>query len=545
MRAVDVYSGIGGWTCGLRLAGIDVVGSFEWWPAAVATNNANNGTTFGPVDVRTMDLATLPRDIDLVVGSPPCTQFSYANRGGGGDLDEGLKDIVRFLEIVRALQPQFWAMENVPRVAKILTSGFNDPAHVLYAYRDLHPQIEVVDFSRYGTPQVRKRCIASNLPFDVLDRLSNKLAVTTLGDVVRSLGSEGDVIDPTWGVRLPSTDVTERQTETPLTREELRLNREAKEHHPVYNNMAFPDPLDAPARTVTATCTRVSRESIVIFDERIRAYRRLSIRERASLQGFPITYQFYAPSYSQKVKMIGNAVPPTFSYLLALAIQDRALGSLPEFRPADGALDIPKHEPPLTMPDRPVGKYREARRFRAAISGLRFKSGVRFELCNDFSRGPVSWLVRFVHGTSKDIRELKLDGTATAQFRSSAALAEYRDAVNDELKKAEERLRWLSAGSLQSVWTRRADGMGPFEVIDLLADSAKHISELLAQVPRDQLEQSVLRAIGGTANVSHVADNSLPRALKLRSNAVAIASGLLVGDWFNCLFCPDVAKVAA
>jgi DNA (cytosine-5)-methyltransferase 1 len=542
MRAVDVYSGIGGWTCGLRLAGIDVVGSFEWWPAAVDTNNANNGSSFEPVDVRTMDLNTLPSNIDLVVGSPPCTQFSYANRGGFGDINEGLKDFVRFLEIVRFVRPRFWAMENVPRVAKILTDGFNDPEHVLYEYRDLQPQISVLDFSRYGAPQVRKRCIAGNIPFAALARCSIGLSVKSLGDVIGSLELEGEITDPTWGIHLSASDVSERQTETPLTHEELRLNREAKEHHPVYNNMAFPDLLDAPSRTVTATCTRVSRESIVIRDAGIGAYRRLSIRERATLQGFPITYQFYAPSYSQKVKMIGNAVPPTFSFLVGMAVQGRAFEG---FHPSDGALTKPERSAPITKPDHPAGKYRETRRFRAAIPGLRFKSGLRFELCNDFSDGSVSWLVKFVHGTPKDIRELPLDGTATTQLRSSTAFAACRDAVNETLLKAEEWLRWVQPGSLQATWTRRADGMGPFEVIDVLAVSARHISAALADVPRDQLEQSVMRIIGGSANVSADLTYPLPRALKLRSNAVAIASGFLVGDWFNRLLCPDEAKAAA
>jgi DNA (cytosine-5)-methyltransferase 1 len=542
MRAVDVYSGIGGWTCGLRLAGINVVGSYEWWSAAVHTNNANNGGSFEPVDVRTMDLNALPSDIDLVVGSPPCTQFSYANRGGNGDLDEGLKDIVRFLEIVRFLQPRFWAMENVPRVAKILTNAFNDPTHVLYAYRDLRPEIAVLDFSRYGAPQVRKRCIAGNIPFGALASCSNELSVRSLGEVVRSLQQEDEITDPIWGMRLPASDVSERQTETPLTHEELRLNREAKEHHPVYNNMAFPDPLEAPSRTVTATCTRVSRESIVIHDERVGAYRRLSLRERATLQGFPITYEFYAQSYSQKVKMIGNAVPPTFSFLLGLAVQGRAFDG---FYASGAALTKPERNAPITKPDHPAGKYREMRRFRAAIPGLRFKSGLRFELCNEFSDGSASWLVKFVHGTPKDIRELPLDGTATTRLTSLREFGACREVVNETLLKAEERLRWIQPITLQAAWTRRAIGMGPFDVIDVLSEAASHISGLLAEVSRDELEESVLSIISGGTSLSTAPAHHLPRKLKLRSNAVAIASGFLVGDWFNRQVCSHEAKFAA
>src|SRR3546814_17212767 len=71
-------------------------------------------------------LADLPDDIDIVVGSPPCTQFSYSNRGGGGDIADGLEDVKRFLTIVDHLKPRVWAMENVPRVAKIIEAELKE-----------------------------------------------------------------------------------------------------------------------------------------------------------------------------------------------------------------------------------------------------------------------------------------------------------------------------------------------------------------------------------------------------------------------------------
>lgn len=73
MRALDFYSGVGGWTVGMRLAGIDVVRSYEWWQPASLTNNSNNGHGDPLCDVRSLPLEDLPSDIDLVVGSPPCT----------------------------------------------------------------------------------------------------------------------------------------------------------------------------------------------------------------------------------------------------------------------------------------------------------------------------------------------------------------------------------------------------------------------------------------------------------------------------------------
>lgn len=120
LRAIDLYSGVGGWSLGLRLAGVQIVASYEKWAPANETNFKNNFHKAKTVDIRQLAMADLPGNIDIVVGSPPCTQFSYSNRGGGGDIADGLKDLKRFLEIVDHLKPQFWAMENAPRVAKII-----------------------------------------------------------------------------------------------------------------------------------------------------------------------------------------------------------------------------------------------------------------------------------------------------------------------------------------------------------------------------------------------------------------------------------------
>ena len=47
-------------------------------------------------------------------------QICHSNRGGSGDIADGLKDMAAFLEVVRVIKPKFWAMENVPRVKNIL-----------------------------------------------------------------------------------------------------------------------------------------------------------------------------------------------------------------------------------------------------------------------------------------------------------------------------------------------------------------------------------------------------------------------------------------
>ncbi|WP_157632654.1 DNA cytosine methyltransferase [Hoeflea sp. 108] len=545
LRAIDLYAGIGGWSLGLRLAGVDVVASYEWWQPAIDTHNSNHAGDLRSIDIRKLCLEDLPQQIDLVVGSPPCTEFSYANRGGRGNISEGLKDLVKFLEVVDYLKPTFWALENVPRVAQVLRHGFDDPEHALYRFRHLKPEIAVIDFSDYGAAQARKRCIAGNIPFSLLETYRTRLPSRTLGDVIQNLAAPDVVTDPLWGVTLPVRKLTEAQAEAPLNGEELRMNRESKEFHPVYNNMAFPDPFPQPSRTVTATCTRVSRESIVIADPKAPgAFRRLTIRERASLQGFPITYQFYARSFAEKAKMVGNAIPPTFTYLVAHAAQRTPVKSLPSFDEAGASLVLPAKVSAVTPPDTEGRSYPETRSFRAALPGLRFKSGMRFDLSNDFIDGGANWKVRFFFGPSKDIQEVDLDGSVELDLRHSPLVGSILVGLQGNFARIESKLCSTNPATLQAVWTRRAEGLGPYELTDFLGE----LSEKLHDALLGALDVDALQYL--TAYVVTVADQSvrngkLPGQRKLEKNAIRILSGFVVADWFNTLSWHDRRQLAA
>lgn len=535
MRAIDLYAGIGGWGLGLKLAGVELVASYEWWKPAIATHNGNLGGALEPVDIRTLDLADLPTNIELVVGSPPCTQFSYSNRGGKGDIAEGLKDLVKFFEVVDHLKPRFWAMENVPRVADVLRCGFDDPDHALYRFRHLAPQIEVVDFSDYGTPQARRRCIATNIPLATIAAYRAKIGAHTLGDVVGALASDRTIVDPMWGVALDRAKVTEREAEQPLNAEELRMNRESKTFHPVYNNMAFPDPLDVAARTVTATCTRVSRESIVIADpDTPGEFRRLTVRERAMLQGFPITYQFYARSFAEKAKMIGNAIPPTFTYLLALAargVDPEAFGGLAD---AGQRLALPPLKAPVTPPDREGRTYPLSRSFRAAIPGLRFKSGMRFELANAATPEGADWRVRFFFGSSKDIREIDLAGDVLRDLRQNTLFGDLLNGFQGELARAAHSLAATSPAALQSAWAHKSEGTGPFAIVDQLGVLAADLEQRLAAVLGDEDDATVVDYVLAVASAGDDGRRPIGHA-KLGRYAVPILAGMIIGEWFNLL----------
>ncbi len=80
--AIDLYSGVGGWSLGLKMAGFRVLRSYEWWNDAVETHRKNfpHQGKQETINIRDMALKSslpAPKDVDIVVGSPPCTQFSF------------------------------------------------------------------------------------------------------------------------------------------------------------------------------------------------------------------------------------------------------------------------------------------------------------------------------------------------------------------------------------------------------------------------------------------------------------------------------------
>lgn len=342
MKVIDLYSGAGGFTEGFRQAGFDVIWAVDNWGPAVRTYRINHPKTeVVKEDIMELDLDEIP-EADIIIGSPPCGDFSYAKNGGNGDIQEGLKLVYRFLEIVEKINPDYWIMENVPRLADYLEDEmsfkrFSDDSKIVI---DLE-RIEVLNSADFGTPQRRKRAFSGDFPLpDVVpDRAENlerfsrtdeDLGEITLGEVVSCFPSPnanpesvGEVKDPNYDVTVDGENLTDHYYNTHLTKREAVEIRKKKIDHSYYGSMKFPDNLEQPSRTVIAMNRRVSREIIVIEDEsrpNYSGYRMLSLRELAALQSFPITYQFDGGTFSKKRRLIGNAVPPTMSYALARSI---------------------------------------------------------------------------------------------------------------------------------------------------------------------------------------------------------------------------------
>lgn len=495
MNAIDLYSGIGGWTLGMKLSEINNIASYEWWHEANQTHNFNFNTDHKEIDIRKINVEDLKfeENIDFVVGSPPCTQFSFANKGGNGDINDGLVDIYKFLEVVEYLKPKYWAMENVPRVAGILENELQK-GNSLHKFQHLVKTIRIIDSADYGVPQNRKRMIAGDFPVNLFEAYKNKIKQLTLGEVLTSLSRE-TIIDPNYGYELKREQVTELENEASLTTQEERINKDAKTYHPVYNKMSFPDKLDRPSRTVTATCTRVSRESIIVKADK-RGYRRLNVRERGVIQGFPITYQFYGRTLNSKFKMIGNAVPPILTYYIFQSMLEVPFSKLLSPSESQYYHEMPLHKSMKSNLGLPKRKYPSKRKFKFAVPNLRYGSGVRFELSNDPKSAGIPWSFKFFHGNSKNIKEIKLNH----EIKDSLAPVlntDKNEVFTESIKEIATKYKDYESSKLQELWISNELNN---DVFDFLDEVGQHIDKILMEANLEEFEPSLVTSITEESN---------------------------------------------
>jgi len=126
--------------------------SSEIDPKAIAVAEANFPATEQLGDINNWRNWDLPDDIDLVMGGSPCQGFSFAGRQLNFD-DPRSQLFFRFAEIVEAVQPRFFLLENVKMSAiseAVITERLGvEPLRIN---------------SRLVSPQSRQRLYWTNIP---------------------------------------------------------------------------------------------------------------------------------------------------------------------------------------------------------------------------------------------------------------------------------------------------------------------------------------------------------------------------------------------
>ncbi|HEN0773341.1 TPA: DNA cytosine methyltransferase [Streptococcus agalactiae] len=307
--------------------------------------------------------------VDLIIGGPPCQAYSIAGRVRD---ENGMRNDYRnylfehYLSVVKRYKPKVFIFENVPgilsakpndkKIIEIIEEEFKKSGYVI---SNKIQKYGVVDASKYGVPQRRKRVILLGVRKD-LD----------------SLDSIYDKIDDFYNVMLPKYQqkevtvgeaIDDLPKISPIWDDEKRTNKKAYTyqeginwHIPRYHNLRDMDiykmlaedietgekkytnaaaitkiyeqkvgsksPIhryhvlrkDEPSTTIIAHLYKDGNRFIHYDSSQARS---ITPREAARLQSFDDDFNFIG-SQGSVYQMIGNAVPPKLALAISKAVKE-------------------------------------------------------------------------------------------------------------------------------------------------------------------------------------------------------------------------------
>ena len=329
VKVFDFFSGCGGASCGFQAAGMEIVYALDRDADAESTFRKNfPSSTFERNDIRNASVGKVRRLTDdrrpapiLFCGCAPCQPFTRQNTTQPApDEDERVPLLSYFSRFIEECKPDVVFVENVPGLQRL-----NHGSQPFASFRDMleasgyRPACGVVPLMRYGVPQSRRRLVllASRhgpigLPAATHGSGTGSPRYATVRDWIGALpaiaAGESHPRVPNHRAAGLSKRNLERIRATPEggshrrwpKRLKLRCHETTGGYSDVYGRMSW----DRPASGLTTRCISYSNGRFG-HPEQDRA---ISVREAASLQTFPLDFEFTG-SLGSMARQIGNAVP--------------------------------------------------------------------------------------------------------------------------------------------------------------------------------------------------------------------------------------------
>lgn len=320
--AVDLFSGCGGLTLGLKQAGFHVLGAVDSDPLSNETYALNHPEVrLWKQDIRLLpasglmqELGLMPGQLDLLAGCPPCQGFSALRTlNGSRSISDKRNELVfDFLRFVCELLPRAVMMENVPGLAhdtrfRKLVRGLTNAGYAI-----VHDILDTADFD---VPQRRRRLILLGTRAAKPEFAPRVAGRRTVRDAIGHLppaGASGDQLHDLPEARSPKVQgLIARIPRDGGCRldlppdQQLSCHKRSTGFKDVYGRLKW----DRVSPTITTGCYNPSKGRFLHPVED----RAITLREAACLQGFPTDYRISlrrgkAPAAS----LIGNALPPEF-----------------------------------------------------------------------------------------------------------------------------------------------------------------------------------------------------------------------------------------
>lgn len=377
MKAISLYSGVGGLDFGFEAAGFETAVALDLDPVACRTLRLNRSWPVIEGDIakasskKILAAAGLePGEADVLIGGPPCQPFSKSGYWATGDArrldDPRAGTLGQYLRVLRDARPRAFLLENVMGLAyagkseglDLIRRGVEQVNAETGARYSFH--VKALNAADYGVPQMRERVVIvgarDGAPFvfpepthgpnaagpDGSEAEPYRTAWDALGDLPSEPNDPELVMTGKWADLLPSIPEgknylwhTPRGGGRPLfgwrTRYWSFMLKLAKDQ-PSWTIQAQPGPATGP------------------FHWRSR---KLSAQEMGRLQTFPDRL-VYDCRRADVQRLVGNAVPSALAEFLAREIRTQLFG---EPRRVDALTlipprreDRPAAETPLPVP---------------------------------------------------------------------------------------------------------------------------------------------------------------------------------------------------
>jgi len=304
------------------------------------------------------------KEVDLIIGGPPCQAYSIAGRAQS---PTGMKNDYRnylfesFVKIVDHFQPKAFVFENVPGLLTACPGDIPVRVRIYEAFKAIGYDIRTPETLKqsvycaedFDVPQKRNRIIIIGTKHDsefdteeFYESLTNHKSKKPHKTVREAIGEMPKLYPKAQIKKVGRVQVSHEQREgAEIDRHYSRYHGERDQrlfrewlgnnmnkcsqvekmafytqitghtsNHIKYRNLEW----DKPSPTIVA---HLCKDGYMFIHPDAEQLRTITIREAALLQSFPMDYKFVA-SNPYAYKMIGNAVPVDFAKGIAEAMYD-------------------------------------------------------------------------------------------------------------------------------------------------------------------------------------------------------------------------------